>query len=324
MKKKPMKKARWGPRAEPSRRPAPPRPKAPKSRQPERPTYRDAERGMRLQKAMAEFGVASRRDCEAMIEQGRVRVNGDVVNTLPAWVDPTRDEIEVDGHRLNPIKKARRAAADTEAPAGPKPTHVEKRHTYIMVHKPRNTISTNEDPEGRRRVIDLVEGADLPPGTRLYPVGRLDADSTGLILLTDDGELANRLTHPRYEITKDYEVAVKGKVSQEDLAHLKKGVYLADRRGARVYGNKRASVEEARIIGSQTDRERGDRTALHITLREGQNREIRRVLARLGFNVRRLKRVGIGPLKLRGVAVGGWRRLTGPELSQLRKAAGLD
>lgn len=302
-----------------------PKPRTERQAKSAKPThaYADAERGPRLQKVMAELGVASRRDCETLIEEGRVSVNGEVVNALPAWVDPGRDVIEVDGQRINRPNQRKGWSA-----GGP------VRHTYLMVHKPRNVISTNDDPEGRKRVIDLVD-AELPGDPRLYPVGRLDADSTGLILLTDDGELANRLTHPRYEVTKGYEVSVRGRVSEDDLERLRKGLYLATRkapktstpagRGPRTRdaAAKKAAVEQVRITGRQTDRERGDRTLLHITLREGQNREIRRLMARLGFKVRRLKRVAIGPLKLKGVAVGGWRMLTNTEVAMLKKAAGL-
>lgn len=269
---------------------------------------RDASRGIRLQKAMADAGVASRRDCEAMIAEGRVRVNGEVVDTLPAWVDPKQDVIEVDGQRVTRGRQTKRGEA---------------RHVYIMVYKPRGVISTNEDPEGRKRVIDLV---DAEINARLFPVGRLDADSTGLILLTDDGELANRLTHPRYEVTKEYEVSIKGRLTPEDVERLKKGLLLTNRR-RRPAGTaakapvKRAAMEQVRILGHDVDRERGDRTRVAITLREGQNREIRRLLARLGFKVRRLKRISIGPLRLKGVEIGGWRMLTSPEVNALRKAA---
>ncbi len=279
---------------------------------------RDASRGIRLQKALAEAGVASRRACEQLIEAGRVRVNGQRVTELPAWVDPRQDTIEVDGEAIaRPSRKGRHGT----------------RHTYLMLHKPRSVISTNRDPEGRRRVIDLIPSTALPGRPRLFPVGRLDADSTGLILLTDDGELTQRLTHPRYEVAKHYLVSIKGRVSEDDLERLRRGIYLAPPRDAppgrkppaksRHPRARRASVERVRVVRHETDRARGDRTTLAITLREGQNREIRRLLARLGFKVRRLKRVGIGPLRLKGLAVGQWRPLTPTELSQLRKAAGM-
>ncbi|GAB4186521.1 MAG: hypothetical protein Kow00105_01060 [Phycisphaeraceae bacterium] len=268
--------------------------------------FRDASRGVRLHKAMADAGVASRRECEALIAEGRVRVNGHVVNTLPAWVDPVHDRITVDGEPIRKPSRKRRSAAKT----------------YIMVNKPKRVISTNDDPEGRRRVIDLV---DLPNKARLYPVGRLDAETTGLILLTDDGELTYRLTHPSFEIPKRYQVTVQGRFTEEDAEKLKKGLYLAHKgkpggAGAKV---KKAAAARIRILGHQTDRSRGDRTTISLTLTEGQNREIRRVLARLGYKVRALHRVAIGKLRLKGLAVGQWRPLTAVEVAMLYKTAGL-
>ncbi len=244
-----------------------------------------------------------------MITDGRVRVNGRTVSKLPVWVDPSTDRIEVDG-RLLP----RRKSAESGTPTG------RSGKIYVMVNKPRNVISTNRDPQGRKRVIDLVK---LPGRTRLFPVGRLDADSTGLILLTNDGELANRLTHPRYEVSKQYEVSIKGKLGGEDIAKLKKGLLLTKPAAESDLSRsvKRAAMERVRILTRQVDRTRGDRTSLVITLREGQNREIRRLLARLGFKVRKLKRIAIGPLKLKGLAPGAWRMLTASELRAIRKAA---
>jgi len=275
---------------------------------------KDATRGLRLQKVLAEAGIASRRDCEQFITDGRVRVNGRIVTELPLWVDPAVDRIEVDEHLLPRKKKAQLGKGGRKAGK-----------TYVMVNKPRGVISTNADPLGRKRVVDLVKA---PIRARLFPVGRLDGDSTGLILLTDDGELANRLTHPRYEVSKQYQVSVKGRLREADLVKLRKGLLLthqpASTQSSQSSSNiKRASMESVRITSYQTDRSRGDRTTLAITLREGQNREIRRLLAKVGIKVRRLKRVAIGPLKLKGLAVGQWRMLTAPELRALRKAAGL-
>ncbi|MEX0745093.1 MAG: pseudouridine synthase, partial [Phycisphaeraceae bacterium] len=179
--------------------------------------------------------------------------------------------------------------------------------------------------------------------------GRLDADSTGLILLTDDGELANRLTHPRYGVNKQYQVSVRGKLESGDLEKLKRGLFLAapptkpadERResagssaspgppgspsGGRASKGraKRASVESVRIVGFEKDRARGDRTSLAITLREGQNREIRRLMAALGYKVRRLKRTAIGPMKLTGLGAGQWRPLEAKEVQTLYREAGL-
>ncbi|MEM1355604.1 MAG: pseudouridine synthase [Planctomycetota bacterium] len=304
--------------------------------------YTDNARGIRLQKAMAESGLASRRACEEMIEQGRVTVNGQRVAELPAWVDPAEDRIEVDGQALaRPRKlKSKNITPTSGGKSRNASTHVGK--TYLMVNKPRGIISTNDDPENRKRVIDLIDDK-LLASQRLYPVGRLDADSTGLILLTNDGELTHRLTHPRYEVPKEYRVTVVGRVGEEDLAKLKKGLYIADAESIAKSksdhpeaaaasaaagrppkpGAKKAQVESVRILNAQTDRSRGDRTMLAITLKEGQNREIRRLLARLGFKVRKLKRVSVGPLRLRTLRSGNWRPLTTPEVRKLRKAAGL-
>jgi len=287
--------------------------------------YTDNTRGIRLQKAMAESGLASRRACEELIEAGRVTVNGTQVKELPAWVDPAADTIKVDGEPLPRTPKSRRNKEDTAVGK-----------TYVVVNKPRGVISTNDDPEGRKRVIDLVEDGALSR-KRLYPVGRLDADSTGMILLTDDGELTHRLTHPSFEATKEYRVTVKGKVSVDDLNKLRKGIYLASpdeiaktksaegasAPGAKKSDAKKAAVDAVRILRVETDRNRGDRTMLAITLHEGQNREIRRVLARLGFKVKKLKRVAIGPIQMKTLRSGSWRVLTTPEVRKLRKSVGL-
>jgi 23S rRNA pseudouridine2605 synthase len=270
------------------------------------PELRDASRGIRLHKAMADAGVASRRDCEVMIAEGRVKVNGHTIRTMPAWVDPINDRIAVDGTSIRRPGKKQSTAAKT----------------YLMVNKPRRVICTNDDPEGRKRVIDLV---DLPMAARLFPVGRLDSESTGLILLTNDGELTNHLTHPSYEVSKRYHVSVQGRLTDKDAEKLRKGLYLAHKgkpsgAGANV---RHATAAEVKILGHHTDRTRGDRTALSITLKEGQNREVRRILARLGHKVRKLHRVAIGPVKLKGLALGEWRPLTSTEVNMLYKASGL-
>jgi pseudouridine synthase len=245
---------------------------------------------VRLHKAMADAGVGSRRACEKMIEEAMVSVNGKIVTDLPIFVDPQTDRIEVSGR---PVARPGR---------GP-------RRVYLMVNKPRNVICTNRDPQGRSRVVDLV-----PHTERLFCVGRLDGDSTGLVLLTNDGELCERLTHPRYEIPKTYRVTVRGKLEPEDVAKLQRGIFLADRRKG---GKMRAQAE--RVQQLKTDR---DRTELEITLREGKNREIRRMLVRLGHPVKKLRRIALGPLKLKGVASGQWRALTQAEVRSLRRAAG--
>ncbi|MBI1367562.1 MAG: pseudouridine synthase [Planctomycetes bacterium] len=248
---------------------------------------RDASRGVRLHKALADAGVGSRRACEAMIDERRVTVNGRVIDFKPVFVDPNEDKITIDGV---PLAKPRRAS-----------------HLYLMINKPSGVICTNSDELGRRRIVDLV-----PHDKRLFCVGRLDADSTGLVLLTDDGDLANHLTHPRYEIAKTYEVTINGLLEADQVEKLRRGIHLADRTGQTV----KASAESIDV--KARDRER---TRLTITLREGRNREIRRMLARLGFKVKRLKRTALGPLNLKGVAVGGWRALTNIEVNMLRRVA---
>lgn len=266
-------------------------------------TFSDSSRGTRIQKVLAEAGVASRRHCEVLIQEGRVRVNGQLITNLPAWVDPKLDSIHIDGVLL-------RQGGRTWASNNPN-------KTYLMVHKPKGVICSTAEPEGRRLITDLV---DRSVPARIYPVGRLDADSTGLVLLTDDGELSNRLTHPRYQVSKQYLVSVKGKLGQEELARLRRGLFLTDRSHSDS-GPRRTGMQRVQIMGQKTDRSRFDRTTLTIELREGRNREIRRLLARLGFRTRKLKRTAIGPLKLKGLAPGQWRHLTTLEVRQLKKVA---
>ena len=264
--------------------------------------------GIRLQKVLAEAGLASRRDCEQLIEAGRVRVNGQVRKSLPVFVNPATDRIEVDGDVVKPHK-----------PRG----GVRGGHTYVILNKPRHVITTTDDEQGRPTVLDLVE---LPEkiAKRLYPVGRLDAESTGLILLTNDGELANRLTHPRYETPKVYRVSILGVLSDADVAKLQQGMMLAHKpQGDRGPTVKRASISTVRKLGVLKDRQRGDRTKLEVTLNEGQNREIRRLFAKLGHKVNRLERTAIGPIRLKGLARRQWRLLTVQEIGQLRRSVGL-
>lgn len=257
--------------------------------------FTDASRGPRLQKVLAEAGVGSRRHCEQLIEAGEVRVNGHLVDALPAWVDPAKDRITVSGRRIR----------------------TSQTHVYVMLFKPRGVVSTNEDPEGRPRAIDLV---DHPSRARLYPVGRLDMDSSGLLLLTNDGELANRLTHPRHEVHKLYEVTVSGSLDDSEVAKLERGLFLLDRRPRKV-AQKVTRTSPSSLALLKRDR---DRTRLLMELSEGRNRQIRRMMAQLGHNVRKLRRVQMGPLKLKGLQPGQWRDLTPRELKELRSAAGLD
>jgi len=234
---------------------------------------------VRIQKLLSAAGVASRRAAEQLILDGRVEVNGKLVADLPFFVDDG-DEVRVDGR---PVRRRRQSV-------------------HFLLNKPRGVVCTQSDPQGRPRAIDL-----LPPGQgRLYTVGRLDVDSTGVILLTDDGPLTQYLTHPRYGVPKTYVVEIDGLLAAEQIDQLKHGVYLDGRRtgGAAV-----------KVLGRG-----GGWSALEITLTEGRNREIRRVLAGFGHKVRRLKRVAIGPVTDRGLKIGHFRRLTDREVAQLRRA----
>lgn len=238
-----------------------------------------ADKPVRLQKFLSEAGVASRRRAEKLIEAGRVLVNDVVVDCLPAFVTPGADRVVVDG---TPVRS--------------------QALEYFIVHKPKGVVCTNRDPAGRPRAVDLLPPTRAP----LNVVGRLDADSTGLLLMTNDGELAEQITHPRLELPKVYRVEVRGQVPRDVVAAMKKGVYLAE-------GKVTASdVEVVR-------RGRGS-SVLKITLREGRNRQVRRMLARLDHPVKTLKRVAIGPLILKGLPVGACRRLTPRELTELRRA----
>jgi len=234
----------------------------------------------RLQKVMAEAAVASRRHCEELIRQGKVKVNGAVVRKLPVLVDPQHDSIVVSGRKLR----------------------IEPR-VYFLLHKPKKIVCTNFDPQQRRRAIDLLRGVKQ----RVFPVGRLDTDSTGLLILTNDGELTNKLTHPRYEVSKTYVALISGTVSSADIAKLKKSRY--HRQG-------RASLAQVKVL------KRGPKQSLlEITLREGRNLQIRQMLSQLGHPVRELMRVRIGPLTLRGLGPGKYRPLTPTEVKALRKLA---
>ena len=234
----------------------------------------------RLQKVMAAAGVASRRQCEELILEGIVKVNGRIVDQLPAFVDPENDTIVVDNQRLKP-----------------------PRHVYFLLNKPKGVICTNSDPQGRRRAIDLI---DTPE--RVFCIGRLDADTSGLILLTNDSELANRLTHPRYKVRKMYHAKVKGKVDAPAIERLKKGVWLAE-----------GKTGEAAVKVLKSDL---NESLLEITISQGLNRQVRRMLARVDVRIKSLKRVGIGKLQLGNLAVGKSRVLSSAEVAGLRKLTG--
>jgi pseudouridine synthase len=262
--------------------------------------------GVRLQKALADAGVGARRDCEELIAAGRVKVNGRVVKTLPHFIDPERDLVEVD-HEIVQLraKPTTRAAPET--------------FKYVLLNKPKNVITTTRDERGRPDVLSLLPPALRGP-QRLYPVGRLDSESTGLLLLTNDGDLAHRLTHPSYGVTKEYRVVVSGLATEEQLQALRRGLYLVHTAPDGERTSKRANLESIRILKRYIDRHRGDRTLLSITLREGQNREIRRLLARVGLKVRELERVAIGPLRNPGLKPGESKLLGKRDVERLRAA----
>lgn len=233
----------------------------------------------RVQKLMARAGLGSRRQNEQLIREGRVCVNGRVA-TLGVRADPENDRIEVDGRLISPQVQ---------------------QHTYIMLHKPKGVISSLEDElaQGRKTVRDLV---GLPG--HLYPVGRLDKQSTGLMLMTDDGDLAHQLTHPRYEHEKAYQVQVEGAISVQALNRWRKGMWL---------DGKKTSPAKIRII-----RQELTFTHLEILLREGRKRQIRRIANMLGHPVKRLVRERIGPLSLGDLKPGEWRHLTPAEIAEVR------
>ena len=240
--------------------------------------------GVRLQKALADAGIGARRDCEQLIVDGRVQVNGRVSTTLPCFIDPQADAVSLDGVPVDVRGSVPNVASSAQ------------KSVYVLVNKPKGVISTTHDELGRRNVLSLLPPA-LRNEARLYPVGRLDGDSTGLLLLTNDGDFAHRLTHPRFGIAKEYRVVTTGLATEEQLTRLRKGMYLVTPDATGTKNAKRATMESVRIVKRFVDRSRGDRTVLSVTLREGQNREIRRMLARVGLKVRELERVAIGPLR---------------------------
>jgi 23S rRNA pseudouridine2605 synthase len=233
-----------------------------------------------LQKVLAAAGIGSRRHCEEMIATGRVEVDRKTVTELGTKVDPHSQEIRVDGEVINQARKV-----------------------YYLIHKPVGVVSTNFDPSGRPRVIDLLP----PTNERLFTVGRLDMSSEGLILVTNDGDLANHLAHPRYGVEKTYHVLVAGKPERDVLAKLRKGVHLAE--------------AYVRVVSVRIKSEFKQSTLLEVVLDEGRNREIRRLLAKVGHKVLRLKRVALGPLRLKELPPGEFRRLRGDEVTLLRSVS---
>jgi 23S rRNA pseudouridine2605 synthase len=239
--------------------------------------------GVRLQKVLAQAGIGSRRACEALIGEGRVEVNSEVVTEQGRRVDPEHDVIRVDGARIPPPR----------------------RHLYLALNKPRGVVVTMDDPEGRRTVANLLaEGATRSlKKERLFHVGRLDTDTEGLLILTNDGDFAHKLAHPSYQVPKTYIVEVSGVVGPQTLRRLRRGITLED-------GPVRPT--SVKIVSSA-----GEKTLLKITLQEGRNRIVRRTMEAVGHPVRRLSRVGIGPVRLGNLPAGEYRELTREELGGL-------
>ena len=243
----------------------------------------DDEGRIRHQKLLALAGIASRRKSEELMLDGQVEVNGEVVTRLGTKVDPARDVIRVEGRRLPPVSEK----------------------VYLVVNKPRGVVSTMSDPEGRRTLQDLV--ADRPE--RLFHVGRLDTDTSGLIILTNDGDFAHRLAHPSYEVDKTYVAEVRGQVWPKVVKQLLGGVTLED--GP-------VTVSRARVVESAPGK-----SIVELVIHEGRNRIVRRLLDHVGHPVTRLTRTQIGPVKLGRLKSGELRELTGEELGELLDAAQL-
>ena len=236
--------------------------------------------------------MASRRAADELIASGSVRVNGKRPPATGLVIDPDRDRVTVDGRAVKPVAT----------------------HRYLMLNKPLGVITTARDESSRTTVLDVV-GEEGKHGHRLFPVGRLDADSTGLLLLTDDGELAYRLTHPRYKVAKEYLVVVIGMPTAKDLDALRSGVKLDD--GA-------TAPAEIDVVGATTGDRDSRRAELRVVIREGRHRQVRRMVQAVGHKVQTLRRTGFGPLRLGRLKTGGWRVLSSGEVAALRRAAGLD
>jgi pseudouridine synthase len=233
----------------------------------------------RLQKILSQAGIASRRASEQLMTDGRVTVNGKTVLELGTKADASRDDIRVDGRRIK----------------------IPDRHLYLLVNKPRGYVTTRSDPQKRPTVIDLLAGVT----DYVYPVGRLDFDSEGLLILTNDGDLAAKLTHPRHGVPRVYEASVLGVPDEHDVRRLAKGVTI---------DGQRTGPAEVTAIGP---------SRLRITVREGRNRQVRKMCDAIGHPVTELRRIAIGPLRDTKLKLGAWRVLTTHEVERLRAAAGV-
>ena len=231
----------------------------------------------RLQKILAAAGIDSRRNCEELILSGSVRVNKKVVDTLPAFADAEIDLITVNGRKIRTENKV-----------------------YFLLHKPKGVICTNSDPLGRTKAIDIIKSRQ-----RIFCVGRLDVDSSGAIILTNDSELTNKLTHPRYELAKTYEVKIKGLIEAKSVEKLKKGIWLSDGK------TQRSSVKILKRGAKES--------IIELKIRQGMNRQVRRMLAKIYLPVKSLKRIAIGKINLKGIGPGNYRKLKPNEIEYLKK-----
>lgn len=237
----------------------------------------------RLHKALARAGVSSRRAAEQLILEGRVRVNGQVIDRLGAKVDLDKDQVFVDGRKVGLIHEDR------------------QEKVYFLLHKPPNTLTTTKDDRGRKTVLDIVSGASHG---RIYPVGRLDFDAEGALLLTNDGDLAHKLTHPRFAVPKTYMAKVKGRPAEDKLEKLRRGIYLED-----------GPTKAAHVDIAQSAKRN---TWVEITVTEGRNRLVKRMFWRIGHPVMKLVRVQFGSLGIEGLRQGDYRPLTKKEVQTLR------
>jgi 23S rRNA pseudouridine2605 synthase len=237
----------------------------------------------RLHKLLAAGGFGSRRQCEQLIRLGEVEVDGKIVTETGIKVDPAKQKVRCDGRYLKPQKPV-----------------------TLLLNKPRGYLCTSRDEQGRRTVFALLHGVR----ERLYTVGRLDAESQGLLLLTNDGELCNLLTHPRYQVPRTYHVLVRGALTDEKVAKLGRGVWLSEGKSGPI---------QVRVKHRERDKVRGETTVLEVTVREGMNREVRRIFARLGMKVKRLKRIRFGPFSLGPIGEGRFRILPADEVERLKR-----
>src|SRR5262245_3398068 len=238
---------------------------------------------MRLQKIISAAGIASRRAAEKLIQEGRVQVNGTTVTELGTKADPEVDDIRVDERRVKQPQ----------------------RHRYFLLNKPRGYVTTRSDPEQRPTVLDLLKGVR----EYVYPVGRLDFDSEGLLILTNDGDLAATLTHPKHEVERVYEAQVLGVPDAHDIDRLSRGIVIEGRRTA-----------PAQIELLRERRTEGDTSVLRVTIHEGRTRQVRKMADAIGHPVRTLKRVRIGPIADKNLRLGSYRELTAEEVRRLKHA----